>query len=103
MTWDQGKEMRNHERIRITTGLAIYFCDPAKPWQHGTNENTNGLLRQYFPKGTDLSAHAPGHLEFVAAQMKRRPRKTLGWATPSHVLAEILRAPSPSAVVATTG
>lgn len=103
LTWDQGREMRHHERIRIATGLQIYFCDPAKPWQRGTNENTNGLLRQYFPKGTDLSAHAREHLEVVAAQMNRRPRKTLNWATPNQVLAEILTAPSPSPVVATTG
>lgn len=102
LTWDQGKEMRNHERIRIATGLEIYFCDPAKPWQRGTNENTNGLLRQYFPKGTDLRVHDTDHLEFVAAQMNRRPRKTLSWATPNHVLAEILSPSSPSAVVATT-
>lgn len=102
LTWDQGKEMRNHERIRIATGLEIYFCDPAKPWQRGSNENTNGLLRQYFPKGTDLSVHGSAHLAFVAAQMNRRPRKTLAWATPTHALTEILRSPSPSTIVATT-
>lgn len=90
LTWDQGSEMRNHDKISIATGLDIYFCDPAKPWQRGSNENTNGLLRQYFPKGTDLSVHSPAHLEFVAAQMNRRPRKTLDWLKPREALAQLL-------------
>jgi transposase, IS30 family len=90
LTWDQGSEMGNHAKISIATNLDIYFCDPAKPWQRGSNENTNGLLRQYFPKGTDLSVHSPEHLEFVAAQMNRRPRKTLDWLEPREVLAQLL-------------
>lgn len=90
LTWDQGSEMRNHAKISVATGLDIYFCDPAKPWQRGSNENTNGLLRQYFPKGTDLSVHSPKHLEFVAAQMNRRPRKTLDWLKPREALAQLL-------------
>lgn len=90
LTWDQGSEMRNHAKISVATGLDIYFCDPAKPWQRGSNENTNGLLRQYFPKGTDLSVHSPQHLEFVAAQMNRRPRKTLDWLKPREALAQLL-------------
>jgi IS30 family transposase len=90
LTWDQGSEMRNHDKISVATGLEIYFCDPAKPWQRGSNENTNGLLRQYFPKGTDLSVHSPEHLEFVAAQMNRRPRKTLDWLKPREALAQLL-------------
>jgi transposase, IS30 family len=72
--------MSNHLQIKVATGLQVYFCDPASPWQRGSNENTNGLLRQYFPKGTDLSQHAPDYLDFVAAQMNRRPRETLGWS-----------------------
>src|SRR5258706_6190710 len=90
LTWDQGNEMRNHAQISVATGLDIYFCDPASPWQRGSNENTNGLLRQYFPKGTDLSVHSPEHLEFVAAQMNRRPRKTLDWLKPREALAQLL-------------
>jgi transposase, IS30 family len=90
LTWDQGIEMRNHAEIKIATGLDIYFCDPSKPWQRGTNENTNGLLRQYFPKGTDLSVHGPEYLEFVSAQMNRRPRQTLGWLRPAQALGRLL-------------
>lgn len=100
LTWDQGWEMRNHVNISVATGLDIYFCDPAKPWQRGSNENTNGLLRQYFPKGTDLSQHTPEYLEFVSVEMNQRPRKTLGWLTPADVLAQILSASSPAAGVA---
>jgi len=102
LTWDQGKEMHNHTQIKIATGLEVYFCDPRSPWQRGTNENTNGLLRQYFPKGEDLSHHGPSHLAFVSAQMNRRPRKTLGWLNPNQALIRLLSEESSSANVALT-
>jgi transposase, IS30 family len=102
LTWDQGPEMRNHAKISVATKLDIYFCDPAKPWQRGSNENTNGLLRQYFPKSTDLSVHSAEHLEFVAAQMNRRPRKTLGWLKPREVLAQLLSESPSQHLVAST-
>jgi len=102
LTWDQGSEMRNHAKITVATNLEIYFCDPAKPWQRGSNENTNGLLRQYFPKGTDLSVHGPEHLEFVATQMNRRPRKTLGWVKPREALGQLLSESSRQPAVAST-
>jgi transposase, IS30 family len=92
LTWDQGSEMALHRQISLATDLDIYFCDPHSPWQRGSNENTNGLLRQYFPKGTDLSVHDRQHLDAVAAQLNSRPRKTLGWKTPARALQDVLDA-----------
>lgn len=90
LTWDQGAELAQHVQLRTDIGLAIYFCDPRSPWQRGTNENTNGLLRQYFPKGTDISRYSEHELDAVASTLNRRPRKTLGWRTPAEALDERL-------------
>lgn len=90
LTWDQGAEMAQHARLKVDAGVQVYFCNPQSPWQRGTNENTNGLLRQYFPKGTDLSRHSKDELEAVAHAMNTRPRKTLGWKTPAEVLDQFL-------------
>lgn len=103
LTWDRGREMYNHAQIKLATDLDIYFCDPASPWQRGSNENTNGLLRQYFPKGTDLSGYHADYLEYVSTEMNQRPRETLGWRTPAEALNQLLSQASPSDGVATTG
>ena len=93
VTWDQGSEMGCHGDFTLATGTPVFFCDPASPWQRGSNENTNGLLRQYFPKGTDLSRHAPAELAAVAAELNERPRKTLRWQTPADHLERLLGPP----------
>lgn len=103
VTWDQGKEMANHAQITLATDVKIYFCDPHSPWQRGTNENTNGLLRQYFPKSTDLSGYHPDYLTFVADQLNDRPRKRLAWRTPNEALNALLSNPTDPNGVALAG
>jgi transposase, IS30 family len=102
LTWDQGIEMSNHAAIAVAADLDIYFCDPHSPWQRGTNENTNGLLRQYFPKGSDLSIFPADYLDYIANRLNTRPRKTLGWKTPAEALDELLSHPFKPPGVAST-
>jgi IS30 family transposase len=90
LTWDRGKEMADHKRFTLATDIKVYFCDPRSPWQRGSNENTNGLLRQYFPKGTDLSGYSQSYLNKIALRLNQRPRKTLGFETPADKLAAVL-------------
>jgi IS30 family transposase len=103
LTWDQGREMTNHMQIAAAAALDVYFCDPHSPWQRGSNENTNGLLRQYFPKGADLSLFGADYLDHVAHKLNNRPRKTLDWKTPAEKLDQLLSQPSNQAGVAPTG
>jgi IS30 family transposase len=91
LTWDQGRELWEHKQFSIDTGVEVYFCDPRSPWQRGSNENTNGLLRQYLPKTSDLAARSQVELDQIADKLNRRPRQTLGWATPAEKMQELLR------------
>ena len=101
LTWDQGSEMAQHERFTVDTGVAIYFCDPSSPWQRGTNENTNGLLRQYFPKGHSFASLTQARLDEVSDQLNGRPRETLGWRTPAEALTQLLKESSSAGGAAT--
>ncbi len=97
LTWDQGPKMSEHRRFSVESGVDVYFCDPQSPWQRGSNENTNGLLRQYFPKGESLAGVTQERLDEVAAKLNRRPRKTLGFRTPAERLTELIEGLEPSA------
>jgi IS30 family transposase len=90
LTWDRGKEMADHKNFTVATNVQVYFCDPRSPWQRGSNENTNGLLRQYFPRGTDLSRYSQAHLNRIALRLNQRPRKTLAFETPADRLRAVL-------------